>query len=268
MKVKMEYMIISGKVIETRRCYMSERTKHKKVRGQRKANSTSFNKIMLNEREGKRRLSRIMNTNFSDGFLHVVLKYQDDLPETYEDLEKNGSKFLRKARKVFGEEFKYVMVNANWSPKKGRPARYHHHVIMPIVSVDKLTELWPTGAFYVDRVTNPSDLTQLASYLYDNVSGLDQGKKRYSTSKNMDKPIFTEPKPVDEIESIEPIPETTIVDAEQTVDEDGFVCGSYMRAICHDRIKVRGGMVIMPKKTKKKVKTAAGYEAFEGGDEP
>lgn len=262
----MEYHIISGKVIETRRCYMSERSKHKKVRGQRIAGNTSFNKIMMNEREGKRRLSRIMNTNFTEGFLHVVLKYAKDVPETYEDLEKNGTKFLRKARKVFGEEFRYVMVNANWSPKKGRPARYHHHIIMPIVSVDELSKLWPQGEFYVDRINNPSDLTQLASYLFDNVSGIESGKKRYSTSKNMLKPIYTEPKPIDDIESIEPIENTTIVDAQQTVDEDGFVSGSYLRAICHEKIKVRGGMIILPKKTKKIKNSKDINYAFEGED--
>lgn len=41
---KMEYHIISGKVIETRRCWMPDNRSKRKVRGQKVAGSTSVQK--------------------------------------------------------------------------------------------------------------------------------------------------------------------------------------------------------------------------------
>ena len=272
MRQKMQYYIISGKVIEERRCYMPVQKEHR-IRGQRKAGSTSLRKIQLNERESVARLARTLNTNFVDGLMHVVLKYdQERLPENYEQLEKNMTKFLRSARKAYknlhGEELRYVAVNANWSPSKNRPARFHHHLVLPVTSMDVIAELWPHGQFYIRRVNTPGDLTTLAAYLIANVSGLEPGKKAYSTSKNMLKPLFTEPKPVDDIDSIEPLPNTSILDARQTVDEDGYTCGSYMRCITMEPVKVRGGMIILPKKkSKKNVPASISMEAIQNDDE-
>ena len=45
---------------------------------------------------------------------------------------------------------------------------------------------------------------------------------------------------------------TSVVDAQQTKDEDGVVVGAYLRAIAAEPIKVRGGMVILPKHGKRK----------------
>jgi len=252
----MEYNIISGKVIETRRCYLPCRDGSIKTRGQRRAGSSSAAKIERNERGAVNKLGRTLNTNFEKGFKFVTLKYSNErLPESYEELKRNGSKFCRKLKawcEKNGIEFRYVMINANWSPKRDCEARYHHHIILPIdISTDELEELWPAGEMYVKIVHNPSDLTSLADYLIRNVHGLGAGEKKWTTAKGMDKPIYTEPKPVDDLDSIEPIPNSSIVAAAQFTDEDGMVIASYIRAICHERVRVRGGMVIFPKKRKK-----------------
>lgn len=249
----MEYHIISGKVIETRRCWMNERQGLKPVRGQRKAGNTSMKKIRLNERESIRQLARILNTNFGEGFLFVTLKYGNGrLPATYEEAKKDAAVFLRKARAQYAkdheEAMRYVCVTANWSPKRGCPARLHHHIVMDIASMDMLAKLWPAGEFHVKVANNPADLSRLAAYLCENTRNLQPGQKQWSTSKGMAKPVYTEPKPVEFVEAINPLPDTTIVDAEQTVGEDGIVVGSYLRAICHSPVKVRGGMVILPRK--------------------
>lgn len=252
----MEYNIISGKVVERRRCYLPCRDGSIKTRGTRKAGSSSLKKIEQNERGAVNKLARIMNTNFVNGFKLVTLKYaKGRLPENYEQLKKNGSKFTRKLREwcqKHGIDFGYVMVNANWSPKRDCEARFHHHLILPIdVSTDFLEELWPADEMHIKVVHNPGDLTTLAKYLIANVHGLEAGEKKWTTAKGMDKPIYTEPQPVDDMDSIEPIPGTSVVEAAQYTDEDGYVTSSYIRAICHEPIKVRGGMVILPKKRKK-----------------
>lgn len=195
-----------------------------------------------------RKLGRILNTNYADGLLFVTLKYADSrLPADSEEAKKNAAKLLRKAR-TMKPDLKYVMVNANWSPRRHRPARLHHHLVMNITSVDMLAELWPEGEFYVEIIRNPSDLTQLAAYLVDNVHDLEVGKKKWTTSKGMEKPIYTEPKPVEDLGAIQPIPNTVICEATNIQNEDGYVDGSYMRCITKERVKVRGGMVILPKK--------------------
>lgn len=258
---KMEYHIISGKVIETRRCWMPDNRSKRKVRGQKVAGSTSEQKIKANEREAVRKLGRILNTNFADGLLFVTLKYEDEyLPADYEELKKNASKFLRKLRSI-APDLHYVMVNANWSPRKHCKARLHHHLIVPIMSMDMLAELWTVGKVYTELVRNPNDLTTLAAYLVDNVHDLPAGRKKWTTSKGMDKPIYTEPKPVEDLGAIQPIPNTAICEATNIKNEDGYVDGSYMRCITQERVKVRGGMVILPKK-KKRTQWPAG--TFEG----
>ena len=253
----MEYHIISGKVIETRRCWMTARS-GTKVRGQRKAGNTSARKIAANEQEAVKRLARILNTNFSEGFLFVTLKYsKENLPPDYPSAGVVLDKFLRAARGLYRKEhedvFRYVKVNANWSPKRKAPARLHHHVVMSPASLDMLEKLWPAGEFHVKRVSNPGDLTTLASYLIANVEGLEPGQKKWSCSKGLDKPIYTEPKPVEDVETVEPLPNTQVVEANQTTDEDGLVSGSYMRCLSRERIKVRGGQVVMPRKTSRKI---------------
>lgn len=256
MRELMEYHIISGKVVETRRCYLPCRDGSIKVRGQRKAGNSSLKKIELNERGAVNKLGRILNTNFTNGFKFVTMKYSKErLPEDYEQLKKNAGVFCRKLRawcKKHEQDFKYVMVNANWNPKHDCKARLHHHLILPVdISTDFLEELWPADEMYIKVVHNPSDLTALAKYLIANVHGLAAGEKKWTTSKGMEKPIYTEPKPVEDMDSIEAVPGTSVLEAAQYTDEDGYVTSSYIRAICREPIKVRGGMVIFPKKRKK-----------------
>lgn len=254
--VKVEYHIISGKVIETRRGYMNLSAR-KKVRGQRIAGNTSLRKIAANEREQNRRLARTLNCNFGSGLMLVTLKYSNArLPKSYEEACEVSEKYLRKVRNAYkkatGETLLYVNVNANWSPKHNCPARLHHHIVLPAdVSLDLLEKCWAHGEFHVKRVNNPSDLSGLADYLCRNVR-CESGKKKYTTAKNMAKPICTEPKIVDDVESIPALPKTSVVDAQQTKDEDGVVVGAYLRAIAAEPIKVRGGMVILPKHGRKK----------------
>ena len=155
-------------------------------------------------------------------------------------------------RKSTGETLKYFAVTANWSPKRQAPARLHHHIVMDPASLDMLSELWPEGEFYVLRVNNPGNLIRLASYLVANVVGLEKGKKKWSTSKNLAKPVYTEPVEVDEAEGIEPIPGSYVIDTVPTYDEDGRVVGSWMLAQADEPPKVRGSTVLLPKKPRRR----------------
>lgn len=264
MKQIMEYHIISGRIIETRRVYMACRDGKKKTRGTRIAGNTSLKKIALNERDAVKRLARTHNANFGDGFLWVTLKYSNSrLPKTYLEAQTIIAAFLNKARKAYrretGKGLRYVVVTANWSPENNREARLHHHLVVdPDMSMDLLSKLWPEGEFFVKRVSNPEDLTGLAAYMLENVKALDNergiqpGKKKYSVSKGLLEPIRTDPKVVDDVESLQALPDTFVVDGEPTYDEDGRLIGGYIRAVAQDKPKVRGSMVILPRRKNRK----------------
>ncbi|MFX7845333.1 hypothetical protein ABTK14_24050, partial [Acinetobacter baumannii] len=76
----MEYQIISGNVVEIRRCMLSSRQALAvgKKRAPRTAGTSSKKKIDANEREAVKRLARIINCNFRPGDLWLTLKYSDD----------------------------------------------------------------------------------------------------------------------------------------------------------------------------------------------
>ncbi len=214
-------------------------------------------KIALNEKEAVKRAARTLNANFMDGFLFVTFKYSSArLPASREEAEKDMDKFLRGARAAHrnatGEGLRYFAVTANWSPKHQREERLHHHVILSPGSIDALASLWPEGEFYALRVNSPGDLTKLAAYLLDNVHGLEPGKKKYRTAKGMEKPIYTEPVEVSEVEGIVPLPDTAVVDGEPSYNEDGRVVGSYIRALAQTAPRVRGSTVILPKRGRKR----------------
>lgn len=250
----MEYHIISGAVIETRRSYLPARNVAKK-RGCRKAGASSAKKIAANERQEALRLARILNTNFgmSGGYL-VSLKYDENrLPQSYDELCENGSKLMRKLStlcKREGIELKRVLINANFSPKYQRPARLHHHLVINELPLDLLRKLWPEQQLYI-RTLERGDLSELASYLLANGHDIGAGKKKWACSKNMDKPVFTEPEEVYELDGIQaPAGASNIVQL-PTYDEDGRQIGSYMRCFLSVPPVIKGRRVIIPKPPKR-----------------
>ena len=250
----MQYHIISGHVIETRRCYMSARGEVKKKRGTRVAGSSSERKIMLNERDSVKRLARILNTNYCDGLVFLTLKYSNDrLPSCFEDARAYIAKVMRSVKREYKKQsehnLKAVVVTANYSPKHKRAARLHHHIVLPAdISLDLLSKCWPEEEFHVRKMGRQKDLTYLAKYLLDNVQLDDAGKKKYTCTHGMEKPRYTEPVPVDQIEDIEALPQTFVLEAEPTYNEDGLMVGAYMRSFAYSKPKVRGSMIILPKK--------------------
>lgn len=250
MRKLMEYYIVSGRVVETRRSYLPARSSTTKVRGTRRAGASSQKKILLNEQAEKLRLARLLNTNFERGYL-ITLKYSDvRLPLDYESARADGEKTMRRLRLLCKKkdiELKRILVTANWSPHRNAPARFHHHVVINEIPLDILQELWPEGELHVKRLRQ-GDLTDLAAYLCDNVR-LPEGerRKRWSPSRNLDKPIYTEPVPVSDPAGIQLIAGATEIVQTPTYDEDGRQVGAYMRCTMPSAPKIRGNMIIIPK---------------------
>lgn len=257
MKRLVEYKIISGNVMETRRSYMALRSKpeEKSKRAPRVAGNSSEKKIKANELSSARELARVLNCNFGAGDVHIVLKYPGNtVPTSYEAAEEHLKKILAKLRYEFKKQHninpQMVWVTANWSPHRKAPARLHHHLVVEASAFDIVRKLWPEGlsAEFLDSRADHSDL---AGYLVDNVNGR-PNKKKWSCSRNMARPTYTEPELVDDVEDVRPEKNAIIKEYTPSVNDDGRVISTYLRCVLPVTPKVRGGKVIMPRCEKAK----------------
>lgn len=156
----------------------------------------------LNDKNAKRYFGQLVNTNFGEGDLHVTVTYAK-VPETVEEAEKEATNYLRRIahrRKRNGlPPLKYILVTeCNSGKSGGRPVRIHHHIIMNAgLDRDTIEDLWRRprrkgqkkgdriGFANADRL-KPDDhgLEALARYLSKDPGG----KKRWSSSQNLEKP--------------------------------------------------------------------------------
>ena len=257
MKRLMEYKIISGRTVEIRRSYLSVRSPGEPARrrGARKAGSSSERKVKANETEISRRLARLINVNFPAGSGFLALKYDGDhLPASFEDAKACAEKFMRKFRAAYrkqhGTNPKTILVNANWSPSRNAPARLHHHLLVPEDGIELARKLWPGGGFSEESLDSRADHSQLAAYLVANLNGMPQ-EQHWHPSRNLDKPLVTEPVPVQDVEGIKPEKGSVIRDFTTSVDEDGRITGTYLRCVLLEAPRVRGGQITLTRRARR-----------------
>lgn len=266
MKKLMEYKIISGRTVEIRRSWMPVREKGepRPRRGARKAGSSSEKKIKANEISAARDLARRINMNFDAGDGFLALKYDNEhLPADFQAAKEYAAKFMRKFRteyrKAFGRAPKTILVNANWNPKHDCPARLHHHLLVPGDGIELARTLWTGGGFNLEQLDNRGDHSDMAAYLIGNLRGM-PNEKHYHVSRNLDKPIYTEPVPVEDVEDVHAEKGSVIKAHESSADEDGRITSCYLRCVLPEAPRVRGGRITM---TRRKDPSAA-----DGGTSP
>ncbi len=267
--IKMEYHIISGRTVETRRCWMASRQRRvaRARRAKRIAGSTSQKKIDANEREAVRRLARIINCNFGVGDLWLTLKYSDErLPESYEDAKAELSKFLRKVRaeykKLTGKPLRYIVTTSNRNPRTGEEARLHHHVVMDRLAYECIIKFWPAAEVSYSIMDNRGDHTAMAKYMIDN-SPKEAGKKKWSTSRGLDKPIYTEPEPIAEIDKITAPSGADVKENIFIQDDETGIETAYMRCVMPEAPRPRGKKIKLELSDSNKA--CARTETYKGG---
>ena len=264
MKKLMEYKIISGRTVEIRRSWMPVREKGepRPRRGARKAGSSSEKKIKANEISAARDLARRINMNFDAGDGFLALKYDNEhLPADFQAAKEYAAKFMRKFRteyrKAFGRAPKTILVNANWNPKHDCPARLHHHLLVPGDGIELARKLWTGGGFNLEQLDGRGDHSDLAAYLIANLRGM-PNEKHYHPSRNLDKPIYTEPVPVEDVEDVRAEKGSVIKAHESSADEDGRITSCYLRCVLPEAPRVRGGRISMTRRGGKNGRTGAG----------
>lgn len=160
----------------------------------------------LNDKNARRYLVQLGNLNFGadPDALHVTATYSaKNLPATVEDAEKEATNFLRRvqyARKKEGlPPLKYILVTAYSTAKNSeKPTRIHHHIVMNGgLDRDTVEDLWrkrkrkgqkkgdKIGFCNADRLqADENGITALCTYLAKQPGG----KKRWSSSKNLERP--------------------------------------------------------------------------------
>lgn len=148
----------------------------------------------LNDKNAKKHLIRLLNTNFTDKDLSVTLTYdEDNLPKSEIEARKDVVNFLRRVKHYIKKnnlpELKYIAVIEYKEQKEGKKSiRIHHHIVMSgYISRDKVEEIWKKGRANADRLKcDEFGYEGLARY----ISKDPKGNKRWTQSRNLKQPII------------------------------------------------------------------------------
>ncbi|NGP59910.1 hypothetical protein FLT15_16520 [Paenibacillus thiaminolyticus] len=156
----------------------------------------------LNDKNAKRYCKQIVKTNFGEEDLHVTLTHAIE-QETVEEAMKEVVNYLRRVshrRKKEGlPPLKYVLITEGGDGTGAKKKRIHHHIIMNGgLDRDVVENLWrrpkKKGQKQGERIgyanakrlqPNDNGLEDLSGYLMKDP----KGKKRWSCSQNLEKPV-------------------------------------------------------------------------------
>lgn len=179
--------IYSGDVLEVEE-YFSLRERDKKI-PRRKGNRmpSSLRQMNLNDINSRKKLRRLINTNFRKGDLWIRLSYENK-PD-FETAVKEFKKFLRRVRDYRKKKglppLKYIGITET-EDEAGEPVRIHHHIVMQDMDVYDLKALWPLGWVDVRWLYPHNDYSRLANYITKTMRKAHA--KRWSQSRNLERP--------------------------------------------------------------------------------
>lgn len=176
--------IISGDVIEIEEytCYASQAKTYSRGMNQ---NETDEEKTERNHRDSMKKLARLINCNFKEGDLFITLTHAERVTE--EEADKALTNFLRRLKRYRKKhdlpELKYV------ARTECEKKREHHHLIINSMGMDEINELWKLGRVMISKLEPGGDYTGLAVYVMKEEAK--PQKRKWRSSKNLDRPIVT-----------------------------------------------------------------------------
>ena len=182
---------------------MSQKEARSKKRGKRK-NVSLPKQRNLNDKNSKRYLIQLLNSNFTDKDYHLYFSYTTKHhPDTIEEAEAIFKNYLRRVnyrRKQKGiGPAKYIVIMEYDIDKDDNPKHIHHHLVIDgELSRDELEDLWrmkrdkgqkkgPKIGRCSGQLLEPDNngLAGLAMYL----TKRGQSKRKWSPSQNLTKPV-------------------------------------------------------------------------------
>lgn len=140
----------------------------------------------LNEKNARKKLVRLVNTNFVKGDICFHFTYRDDeMPENEDKVQKDVQNYFRRVkyyRKKHGlPQIKYIYVI------ECKNGRWHIHGIMSAMDRDTAEELWKHGDFPRADKFKPT-VQEGGKRFADYISKKPMGKKRWYCSTNLKQP--------------------------------------------------------------------------------
>ena len=176
--------IRSGDVIEIEE-YFSPRAISKDYPRGANENLTPEEQKKVNERQARKKLARLINTNFGKEDLFITLTHAYRLD--YDTAKAELNKYLRRVKRWRTKqglpELKYVAVTEH------KAKREHHHVIMSGMDLTAAVELWQQGRVMISRLDPAGEYKGLANYITKEPP--EERRRRWSQSRNLDKPKVT-----------------------------------------------------------------------------
>ena len=185
--------IVAGKTVEVYKSYTKGASKKNR---EQKKNKTPEQMQEANRRSAEKKLTRLLNANFVDGDLHVVLTYPKHARPSPKEARKILAKFWRKLKakyKKYKKELKYIVVT------EFKNKNIHHHIVINnpdgINVMKTIKELWD-GIPKATPLWSNGQYKELAEYLIKETDQTfrEKGaalKQRYSRSRNL---IIPKPK--------------------------------------------------------------------------
>lgn len=159
----------------------------------KKEKASALKQKNLNDKNAKKHLIRLINTNFTDKDIAVHLTYSEKhLPNSEEEARKDVANYLRRIkhyRKKNGlEPLKYIaVIEYKEHEENDKSVRMHHHLIMSRMDRDIIEELWTKGRANADRLqADEFGYEALARYITKDP----KGNKRWTQSKNLLQPVI------------------------------------------------------------------------------
>lgn len=179
--------IKSGPILE---CEIYPIWKTPRAYSSKRKNATRKAQERLNIKNAKKKLTRLINTNFSEKDIWATFTYsKESLPASMDEAKKDMVNYIRRLSRYIKknnlEPLKYIYVTE--CGKK----RVHHHIIMNFPDREKAEEIWDKPGRKQTRRLQPDDhgLEGLARYIGKGPA--DKNEKKYTCSKNLTKPTIT-----------------------------------------------------------------------------
>lgn len=153
----------------------------------------------INKKNAEKKLIRKVNANFDEGDLFVHLTYPSaKAPQSEDEVKKNLRNFLRRIKTYRSKnnlpELKYLYVIEKTEYKSGAnkgTANWHIHMFMSKMDRNIVEDMWTHGTANADRY-QPRSFGPKAAAKY--IAKSPEGKKRFSGSRNLKKPVFPKPR--------------------------------------------------------------------------
>lgn len=195
-----EKRIYSGKILEVE-VYPVTKQETKQPRRKKTKISTPKQRN-LNNKNARKHLSRLINTNFTDKDLVAHVTYRnEELPSSEEEAKRDVVNFIRRIKYYrkknrITAEFKYIAVIEYKESENEEKVRMHHHIIITgDMDRDKVEEIWGKGWVNTKRLqADEYGYEALAKYISKAIpeakeSGRKKGSKRWTQSRNLQQPI-------------------------------------------------------------------------------